>query len=115
MINKISNIELDTDLFLLIKDNKKAGLDKLYECYGCTLYGLAIRAGHSQEYAEEIVKLTFFKVWNHIDLFKNQKNSMCIWVIQNLILTIKEFLSSKNISYHFKTDNFPDFSFEWIE
>ncbi len=111
MINKLAKIESDTELCLSIKKNNKAAFDYLYSKYACTLYGLAQNAVHSQEYADEIVELTFIKIWNRIACFDNQKTSMKVWILQNLIISIQEFLNSKNINYKFKTDNFPNFSF----
>ncbi|WP_027388092.1 RNA polymerase sigma factor [Chryseobacterium gregarium] len=103
----------DKALLSLIKKDPEAGFDELYGQYSCTLYGLAIHAVRSQEYAEEIVQLTFVRILDRINLFKDQAASMCTWVIQNLVMTIQEFLTSKNIRYQLKTDRFPVFTFEW--
>lgn len=102
----------DKALLLLIRNDPEAGFDELYRQYSCPLYGLAIHAVRSREYAGEIVRLTFVRILERIDLFKDQAASMCTWVIQNLVMTIQEFLASKNIRYQLKTDRFPVFTFE---
>lgn len=112
MSQKNIQIISDSDLYLLIKKKDKAGFQYMYTRYSCTLYGLALKSIKSKEQAEEIVELTFLKIWNSIDLFINQKSSMNVWIVQNLICTIKDYLTSKNVCYNLKTSNFPSFTFE---
>ncbi|WDF45555.1 sigma factor [Chryseobacterium sp. KACC 21268] len=105
----------DTELYLLIKERSKSGFEYMYSRYSCILYGLAVKAVKSKEYAEEIVEQTFTKIWKSIDLFINQNASMNVWIIQKLIMTIQEYLTSKSITYTLKTNHFPAFSFELAE
>lgn len=111
MAKKNVKIMSDPDLYILIKKKDKSGFNYMYAQYGCILYGLALNAVTSKEYAAEIVELTFAKTWKSMDLFINQKSSMNVWMIQNLIVTIKEYLSSKDINYSFRMGTFPSFNF----
>lgn len=110
-----TKIESEADLFLLIRENNRDGLDYLYEHYSSILYGLALRAVGSQEYTEKIVQVTFVKAWHSIEKYKLQKGSFKGWLIQLLISSIREFLDSKNITYVLKTNQFPNFNFEFSE
>ncbi|OAH69247.1 hypothetical protein AXA65_15595 [Chryseobacterium sp. FP211-J200] len=76
---------------------------------------MALRSVKSQVDAQEIVQLTFLKIWKNIDLFEGQKPPLKIWVIQNLMTVIREFLTSKNIKFNFTIADFPNFSFELIQ
>ncbi|MCU7619346.1 hypothetical protein NZ698_19365 [Chryseobacterium sp. PBS4-4] len=105
----------DQELYLLIQQKNKAGFDLLYSRYSCILYGLATKALPSKEFADEIVELTFLNAWNCIHQFKDQKKTLCFWIINILINTAKDFLEAKNIKYSVKTENFPGFAFEIIE
>lgn len=115
MIKKNSKIKSDAELCLLIRKNDKVALECLYLDYCCILYGLALRSVKSQVDAQEIVQLTFLKIWKNIDLFEGQKLPLKIWVIQNLMTVIREFLTSKNIKFNFTIADFPNFSFELIQ
>jgi DNA-directed RNA polymerase specialized sigma24 family protein len=102
----------DVALCTLIRKNRQLGFEKLYKTYGCILYGLALQSVSSKDLAEEIVQQTFVNVLKKIDHFSDQKYSFQVWMIQNLIITIKEFLSEKHIDYNFTLQNFPEFKFE---
>ncbi|MBW3524371.1 sigma factor [Chryseobacterium sp. NKUCC03_KSP] len=112
MKNKVAEIGFDNDLCSLIKLNKKEGFDILYDQYSGILFGIAFAALRSNTYAEEVVQLTFIRVWNSIELYKCQQ-SFHIWIIQLLIISSKEFLDSKNVTYTFNYTHFPQFSFDF--
>ncbi len=99
-------------LCILIKKNRQQGFEKLYKSYSSILYGLALKSVSSKELAEEIVQRTFVNVCKQIDSFADQKYTFHIWMIRNLIATIKDFLSEKQIEYNFTLHQFPEFSFE---
>ncbi len=114
MTEKFTKVLPDDELFLLMKNKDQKTFDQLCQEYSALVYGLALKSLRSQTSAEEVTVLTFVKIWKDFDLFVASKNSFKIWIIQNLILSTHEFLTSKKIKYDFKINKFPDFSFEFI-
>lgn len=104
----------DNELHLLIQKKNKTAFTLLYEYYGSMIYGLAVHALKSKELADEIVELTFMKVWDSIHLFKLQKKTFCMWLVGLFIATAQDYLESKNIEFVFKNSGFPSFTFEII-
>lgn len=105
----------DQELYLLIQQKNEEAFAKLYEQYSCTIYGLALKAVQSKEFADEVVEHTFLNVWNSIHLFKSQQKTFCVWIVCVFIKTAKDYLDSKNIKFTLNTKNFPDFCFEILE
>jgi len=105
----------DQELYLLLQQKDKAAFAQLYDQYHCIIYGLAVKAVRSKEFADEVTELTFLNVWKSLHLFKNQQKTFCVWMVCILINTAKEFLESKNIKFILNTENFPVFTFEMYE
>lgn len=105
----------DQELYLLIQQKNEAAFVHLYDRYGCTIYGLALKAVQSKEFADEVVEQTFLNVWNSIHQFRSQKKTFFTWLVCVFIKTAKDYLDSKSIKFTVKTDNFPEFSFNIIE
>lgn len=112
-MTKIEEDQYHNKLCEMIKRNDPIAFENLYSEYSCILYGIAFRATGSEKYAEEILQNTFIKAWRSINS-KKEEISIKAWMIKNLILEIKAFLTSKNISCQLKSDRFPDFSFEFL-
>ncbi len=105
----------DEELYLLLQQKNSKAFDQLYGQYSCMLYGLALQSVRSQEFAEEILSLTFFKAWNSIHLYHPEKIKLSIWLINSLITTTKDYLSKKSLIYSFTIKNFPNFTFDIIQ
>jgi len=104
----------DHELHLLILQKNKKAFNRVYDCYGSMMYGLAIQALQSRELADEIVELTFIRLWDSVHFFDVQKKTLCMWIVGLLITTAQDYLESKNIEYIFKNSGFPNFLFEII-
>ncbi|MCU7618491.1 hypothetical protein NZ698_14920 [Chryseobacterium sp. PBS4-4] len=111
----MKKIVSEEDLFLWVRQNNRKGFDYLYDQHSCFLYGIAIKAVGSQQYADEVVAMVFSKIWNSIRSDKTQSIPLKLWMIQVLFCTIKEFLDSKGIAYVFSINQFPEFGFELTE
>lgn len=110
---KIDNDQHHKGMCEMIRMNNPAAFEYLYSEYSCILYGLALRATSSKEYAEEIMQNAFVMAWRSIGR-KEENISMKTWMIKNLMVAIRSFLNSKNIRYQLKTDHFPDLNFEFL-
>lgn len=110
---KLGEDQYHNKLCEMIRRNDPIAFEYLYSEYSCTLYGLALRATGFKEYAEEILQDTFVIAWRSINL-KDHNIPMNRWMIKNLMVAMKAFLSSKNIYYRLKADRFPDLSLQFL-
>lgn len=115
MTRKFTNTLPDAELFLLMKNKDEKAFDQLYQDYSAIVYGLALKSLRSPTSAEMVTTLTFVKIWKNVEFFIDKNIPLKIWIIQNLILATHEFLTSKKIKYDFKMNQFPDFSFDFID
>lgn len=99
--------KMPVNLSSLCKDNKRNIFDDLYNDHCDMLYGVSLQIGSSAD-AEEIVALTFIRIFDTFKLFNLQKCSLRVWIIQALIVSMKEFLDSKNINYIIDKNGFPN-------
>lgn len=105
----------ETEPSILVKEISKQNFDELYAQYGCVVYGVALKAVHSRERAEEVCCLTFSNIYKSINFFDNQKCSFLIWVMSILKYSIKRYLSEKELSYQIMEEDFPNFRIEFKE
>lgn len=110
---KLGEDQYHNKLCELIRRNDPVAFEYLYSEYSCILYGLALRATGSKEYAEEILQDNFVIAWKSISL-KENNIPMKRWMIKNLMVAMRAFLISKNIRTRLKAEHFPDISFELL-
>jgi len=108
-----SKIYSDLELCTLIQHGHRTGFDALYDQYCGILYGMALQTVQSAEYAEEIVELAFVEIWKSIRSFNCSQMKFKCWAIGILMMTTKNYLQSKNISYRLNHDGFPILSFDY--
>lgn len=104
----------DLELCALIQHGNREGFDFLYDQYCGILYGMALQSVQSREYAEEIVEITFVEIWKSIRAFNRSKMKFKCWAIGILMMTIKNYLQSKNISYSLTHDGFPTLTHDFF-
>lgn len=95
------------NLFSIVAKKDRDAYNNLYNQYCGILYGIALKSVECVEYAEEIVQLTFLKVWNGIEEFHSQNCSSLVWMVQLHIDVITDFLDIKMIDYYTDKDGFP--------
>lgn len=103
----------DLELCTLIQHGNREGFDVLYDQYCGVLYGMALQIVQSREYAEEIVEITFVEIWKSIRTFNCSQMKFKCWAIGILMMTIKNYLQSKNISYSLNQDGFPTLNLDF--
>lgn len=99
MIIKTIKSYSDAELIQLIQNRSKEGFDALYNKYCSLLYGLTVYSTQLQIYAEEIIELTFLKIWRSIDNFNYTDEKFVHYNIKILLEVIKDYLNSKEINY----------------
>lgn len=113
-MTQTSKIYSDLELCTLIQHGNRTGFDALYDQYCGIIYGMALQTVQSREHAEEIVELAFVEIWKSIRSFNCSQMKFKCWAIGILMMTIKNYLQSKNISYSLNNDGFPILSFDYV-
>ena len=83
----------------LIKSRNEKGLEMLYDDYASVLMGIIIRIVRRKETAEEILQLTFMKVWEGIDKYDENKSSLFTWmstIARNTAIDKRRLVSFQN-------------------
>ncbi|MDR1609994.1 MAG: RNA polymerase sigma-70 factor [Candidatus Symbiothrix sp.] len=79
---KNTNIHIDYELLILLRDGNEKAFSLVFETYHRYLYVLACRYLMSESYAEDAVQYTFMRLWEGRETFDYRKG------IRNLLFTI---------------------------
>jgi DNA-directed RNA polymerase specialized sigma24 family protein len=71
----------DDDLIVAIENKTQEGAEALYDTYALLLFKVIYSNVHERQLAEEILEMTFYKIWNSFNEFHLQKNRLSIWII----------------------------------
>jgi RNA polymerase sigma-70 factor, ECF subfamily len=71
----------DEALVALAARSEQSALAELYDRYGRTAYGLALRVLHDQALAEDAVQEAFLAVWRTASRFMPEKGSASTWIL----------------------------------
>jgi RNA polymerase sigma factor (sigma-70 family) len=97
----------------LLKQKDVTVIAQLYDIYGATLYGTALRIVISKEIAEQVIQDTFIKVWHNSTSYDASKGRIYTWLLniaRNTAIDAtrtSHFMSSKNTN---NIDNLTSFS-----
>ena len=75
------NAEADRQIVRAIADGSTAALGRLYDRYGRTAFGLAIRITARQEDAEEVVQDVFSQIWKDAGRYDAARATVAGWLI----------------------------------
>jgi len=70
----------DEALMARVAGGENQALALLYDRYGRTVYGLALRILSSAEQAEEVVQETFWRVWSRAATFQSSSGQFTAWL-----------------------------------
>lgn len=71
----------DAALMLRIADQDQAALMELYQRFGSSVYGLAIRVLQDSQLAEEATQDTFLKVWQKAEQWDPSRGQVSSWLL----------------------------------
>lgn len=74
-------VEQDRDLVVRLKRRDPQSVVALYDRYGKLIYSIIFRAVGNQATAEDLVQETFFRVWNRIHTFDEDRGNLQGWLI----------------------------------
>jgi len=69
----------DITIINQIKSGDKASLYELYDRYSAALYGVAIRICKKEDVAQDVLQVTFLKIWKKIDQYNPEKGKFYTW------------------------------------
>ncbi|KGE16023.1 RNA polymerase sigma factor [Sphingobacterium deserti] len=97
----------DTLISLLRKRDQRA-FNYLYDNYSGALYGVVIRIVLHKNYADEVIQDIFVKIWNHVELFNEEKGRLYTWMINIARNTSIDYIKSKRVQNEQKNQSLPD-------
>ena len=80
---------------LLLERNDKA-ISLLYEHYGDTLYGIALKVVRDEELAQDVLQESFVKIWRKSDTYDATKAKLFTWLFRITRNTAIDKLRSLN-------------------
>jgi len=91
-----------------LKKRDQRAFNYLYDNYSGALYGVVIRIVLHKNYADEVIQDIFVKVWNHVELFNQEKGRLYTWMINIARNTSIDYIKSKRVQNEQKNQSLPD-------
>ncbi len=79
-MNKQKQI-FEEELIPLLLKKSSIGLEILYDNYSALLFGVIRRIVQKEDIAEELLKITFIKIWNNFSQYNPAKDRLSAWLI----------------------------------
>ncbi|GHE23341.1 RNA polymerase sigma factor [Sphingobacterium griseoflavum] len=98
----------EDDLISLLKKRDQRAFNYLYDNYSGALYGVVIRIVLHKNYAEEVIQDIFVKIWNHVELFNQEKGRLYTWMINIARNTSIDYIKSRRVQNEQKNQSLPD-------
>lgn len=92
---------------LLEKDDKSFTL--LYENYSKSLFGIIYNLVKNKEEAEDVLQDVFYKIWNNIEQYNENKGRLYTWMVNIARNTTIDRLRSKGYNNSQKNQNVDNF------
>lgn len=80
-MSRAETLEEDRDLAVRLKRRDPQSAVALYDRYGKLIYSIIFRAVGNQAIAEDLVQETFFRVWNRIHTFDEERGNFQSWLV----------------------------------
>src|SRR3954452_11813068 len=72
----------DRELVLRMKRRDPQSMVTLYDRYGKLIYSIILRAVRNEATAEDLVQETFFRIWNRIHTFDEERGQFEGWLVK---------------------------------
>lgn len=80
-MSKQDHIAREQELVRGLKAGNAQSLEKLYDAYGATLYGVVLKIVQVEEVAEDILQESFVKIWKNIQSYDSKKGRLFTWML----------------------------------
>ena len=89
---------LEKHIVELLHERDEKAISLLYEHYGNTLYGVALKVVKNEELAQDVLQECFVKIWNKSDSYDPSKAKLFTWlfrIVRNTSIDKLRSLSNK--------------------
>ena len=73
---------LEKHIVELLREGDEKAISLLYEHYGDTLYGVALKVVKDEELAQDVVQESFVKIWRKADTYDASKAKLFTWLFR---------------------------------
>lgn len=104
MDNQLPKLIDEPELITQLQQKDISALAYLYDHYAPALYSIIIRIVKTEEVSEEVLQVTFIRIWDKIESYNPKKGKLFTWMLnigRNLAL---DQLRSKEFTRKSKTD-----------
>ncbi|MEY8019652.1 RNA polymerase sigma factor [Muriicola sp. SD30] len=76
------SILLEKHIVELLQERNEKAISLLYDHYGDTLYGVALKVVRDEELAQDVVQESFVKIWKKSDTYDPSKAKLFTWLFR---------------------------------
>lgn len=87
---------LEKHIIELLQERNEKAISLLYEHYGDTLYGVALKVVRDEELAQDVLQESFVKIWKKSDSYDSTKAKLFTWLFRITRNTAIDKLRSVN-------------------
>ena len=73
---------LEKHIIELLQERNDKAISLLYEHYGDTLYGIALKVVRDEELAQDVLQESFVKIWRKSDTYDSTKAKLFTWLFR---------------------------------
>ncbi|MCF8715863.1 RNA polymerase sigma factor [Joostella atrarenae] len=88
---------LEKNIITLLNEGDEKGMSLLYEYYGDTLFGVALKITKDEDLAKDVLQISLMKIWKKIDTYDAKKSKLFTWMFRITRNTAIDKIRSVNL------------------
>lgn len=88
---------LENNIIALLREKDEKGMELLFDHYGDTLHGVALKITKDDDLAKDVVQLSLMKIWKKIDTYNEKKSKLFTWIFRITRNTAIDKVRSSNL------------------
>ncbi|MEL4307884.1 RNA polymerase sigma factor [Joostella sp. CR20] len=88
---------LEKNIISLLQQKDEKGMSLLYEYYGDTLFGAALKITKDEDLAKDVLQISLMKIWKKIDTYDAKKSKLFTWMFRITRNTAIDKIRSANL------------------
>ncbi|MCM5664376.1 RNA polymerase sigma factor [Galbibacter mesophilus] len=88
---------LEKNIISLLKDKDEKGMSLLYDHYGDTLFGVALKITKDEDLAKDVLQISLMKIWKKIGTYDDKKSKLFTWMFRITRNTAIDKIRSANL------------------